>query len=181
MEAALIQKLNDDLRQAMRDKNEIKISTLRLLLSNIKYAQMKKVSEMFESEAKKLPPGDEAKKNELAASFAHREVPFSDQDVLGVIAKEIKQRDDSIASYQAGKRQDLVDKESAEKAILESYMPAQLSQDEIRDAARKMIAEVGAKGMGDKGKVMGKLVALLKGKADGKAINDIVTQLLSSL
>jgi uncharacterized protein len=181
MEPGLIQKLNDDLRQSMRDKNEIKTSTLRLLLSNIKYAQMKRVSEMFEAEAKKLPPGDEAKKAELAASFANRQVAFSDQDVLGVIAKEIKQREDSITSYQAGKRQDLVDKESAEKAILESYMPAQLSPDEIRAAAAKLIAEVGAKGLSDKGKVMGRLVAQLKGKADGKAINDIVTQLLSSL
>ena len=100
---------------------------------------------------------------------------------MGVIAKEIKQREESILAYKQGNRQDLVDKESAEMAILKTYMPQQMSRDEIIAEAKQIIAEVGAKGPGDKGKVMGKLVAKLKGKADGKDINDVVTDILSKM
>jgi uncharacterized protein len=153
METNLKQKLNDDLRQSMRDRNELKTSTLRLLLSAIKYAEIK----------------------------PDKQVILTDPEILGVIAKQIKQREDSIAAFKAGNRQDLVDKESAEMAILKTYMPQQLTPDEILAEARQTIAEVGAKGPGDKGKVMGKLVARLKGKADGKTINDVVTDLLSKL
>jgi uncharacterized protein len=153
MDANLKQKLNDDMRQSMRDRNEVKTSTLRLLLSAIKYAEIK----------------------------PDRQVTLSDADILGVIAKEIKQREDSIEAYKAGNRQDLVDRESAEMSILKAYMPQQMTRDEILAEAKQMIAEVGAKGPSDKGKVMGKLVAKLKGKADGKAINDIVTDLLSRM
>jgi uncharacterized protein len=149
----LKQKLNDDLRQSMRDRAELRTSTLRLLLSAIKYAEIK----------------------------PDRQVTLTDPEILGVIAKEIKQREDSIAAYKAGHRQDLVDKESAEMNILRSYMPQQLSSEEIIVEAKKTIAALGAKSLNDKGKVMGKLVAQLKGKADGKTINDIVTELLSSL
>ena len=153
MEANLKQKLNDDLRQSMRDRNETRTMTLRLLLSAIKYAEIK----------------------------PDRQVILTDPEILGVIAREIKQREDSIAAYKAGNRQDLVDKESAEMAILKTYMPEQLTHDEVVVEAQKTIAEVGAKGPSDKGKVMGKIVAKLKGRADGKAINDIVTELLSKM
>lgn len=153
MEANLKQKLNDDLRQSMRDRNELKTSTLRMLLSAIKYAEIK----------------------------PDKQITLTDGDILGVIAKEIKQRDESIAAFKAGNRQDLADKEAAEKAFLQAYMPQQLTHDEVVAEAQKMIAEVGAKGPSDKGKVMGKLVAKLKGKADGKMINDTVTDLLSKM
>jgi uncharacterized protein len=153
MEANLKQKLNDDLRQSMRDRNELKTSTLRLLLSAIKYAEIK----------------------------PDRQIVLTDPDILGVIAKEIKQREDSIAAFKAGNRMDLADKEAAEMAILKAYMPQQMTREEIVAEARQMIAEVGAKGPGDKGKVMGKLVAKLKGKADGKVINDVVTEILSQM
>ncbi len=166
MEAGLKQKLNDDLKQSMRERNEIKTSTIRLLLSAIKYAEMKKQDAEFN-------------KNPNLTDLS--QFTLSDADILGVIAKEIKQREDSIAAYKAGNRQDLVDKESAEMAILKTYMPQQMGQEEITAEAKAMIAEVGAKGPSDKGKVMGKLVAKLKGKADGKVINDVVTDLLSKM
>jgi uncharacterized protein len=153
MEANLKQKLNEDLRQSMRDRNELKTSTLRLLLSAIKYAEIK----------------------------PDKQVILTDPEILGVIVKQIKQREDSIAAFKAGNRQDLVDKESAEMAILKTYMPQQLTQEEIVAEAKQAITEVGAKGPGDKGKVMGKLVTKLKGKADGKTINDVVTDLLSKM
>lgn len=153
MEANLKQKLNDDLRQSMKAKDTTKISTLRMLLSAIKYAEIK----------------------------PDKQITLTDADIVGVIAKEIKQRDESIVAFKQGNRQDLVDKEEAERAILKAYMPPQMTHDEILAEARQMITEVGAKGPSDKGKVMSKLVARLKGKADGKEINNIVTDLLSSI
>jgi uncharacterized protein len=165
MEAPLMLKLNEDLKQSMRDKTELRTSTIRLLISAVRYAEMKKQ----DAEFNKNPNADLKK------------ITMSDADILGVIAKEIKQREDSIESYKAGHRQDLVDKESAEMAILKTYMPQQMGQAEITAEAKAMIAEVGAKGPSDKGKVMGKLVAKLKGKADGQLINSVVTDLLSKM
>lgn len=99
-------------------------------------------------------------------------------DVLGLIAKEARERRESIAEFKKGNRQDLVEKEEAELAILVQYLPQQISRDEVVAAARQVIAEVGAKGPGDKGKVMPKLIAQLKGKAEGREINEVVTELL---
>jgi uncharacterized protein len=161
----MLQKLNDDLRQSIRDKNELKTSTIRLLISAVKYAEMKKQDVEFN----KNPNAD------------LKQITMSDADILGVIAKEIKQREDSIAAYAAGHRQDLVDKETTEMNILKTYMPQQMTQDEVVAEAKQMIAEVGAKGPNEKGKVMGKLVAKLKGKADGQLINKVVTDLLSKM
>jgi uncharacterized protein len=165
MEAAMMGKLNEDLKQSMRDKTEVRTSTIRLLISAIRYAEMKKQ----DAEFNKHPDAD------------LKQITMSDADILGVVAKEMKQREDSIEAYKAGHRQDLVDKETAEMNILKTYMPQQMSQAEIVEEAKKAIAEAGAKGPSDKGKVMGKLVAKLKGKADGKLINDSVTELLSKM
>jgi uncharacterized protein len=164
--AELIQKLNDDLKQSMRERNEIKTSTLRLLLSAIKYAELKKQ----DAEFNKRPDVTDLKG-----------ITLTDADVLGVIAKEIKQREDSIEAYKQGHRQDLVDRESAEMFILKAYLPQQLSREEIVIEVKQVITEVGARGPADKGKVMPKLMAKLKGKADGKEINNVVTELLNNL
>lgn len=151
MAAALKQKLNDDLKQALRGGDKVKLSTIRLLLSAVKYTEIARHP------------------NEL-----------TDADILGVIAKEVKQRQESILAFKQGNRPDLVAKEEAEMVILQAYLPKQMTRDEIIAEARRIIAEVGAKGVGDKGKVMPKIIAELKGKADGREINNIVTELLSS-
>jgi uncharacterized protein len=164
--AELIPKLNDYLKQSMRERNELKTSTLRLLLSAIKYAELKKQ----DAEFNKRPDVTDLKG-----------ITLTDADVLGVIAKEIKQREDSIEAYKQGHRQDLVDRESAEMVILKAYLPQQLSREEIVIEVKQVITEVGARGPADKGKVMPKLMAKLKGKADGKEINNVVTELLNSL
>jgi len=150
MESALKQKLNDDMKQALRSGDKVKLSTLRLLLSAVKYTEIA------------------------------RQTALTDADVLGIIAKEVKQRQESILAFKQGNRPDLVAKEEAEMAILQAYLPEQMTRDEIIAEARRVIAEVGAKGIGDKGKVMPKIIAQLKGKADGREINNIVTELLSS-
>jgi uncharacterized protein YqeY len=148
VESAIKQKLNDNLRQAMRERDKPKCSTIRLLMADINNAEIAKLA------------------------------PLEDADILGVIAKEIRQHKESIEAFKQGKRQDLVDKEEAEMAILQGYLPEQMSRDGIIAAARKVIAEVGAQGPRDKGKVMFQLIPQLKGKADGREINAIVTELL---
>jgi len=148
--AELKQKLNDDLRQALREGNKPKVSAIRLLLSAIKNAEIARIGTLEEA------------------------------DIFGVIGKEVRQRQESIEAFKKGNRADLVSQEEAEMAVLQSYLPKQMSRDEIVAEARKIIAEVGAAGPGDKGKVMPKLIAALKGKADGREINAVVTELLST-
>jgi len=109
-----------------------------------------------------------------------RHAALDDTDILGIIAKEARQRQESIEAFRQGNRQDLVAQEEAELAVLKEYLPRQMTREEIIAAARQVIEEVGAQGPGDKGKVMPKLIAQLKGKADGREINAIVTELLSS-
>ncbi len=151
MEVSLKLKLDNDLKQAMRSGDKVKRSVLRLLL-----AAMHNV--------------------EIA-----RQAELKDSDILGIIAKEARQREESIAAFKQGNRQDLVSQEESELAILKTYLPQQIAREEIVAEGRRIITEVGAKGPGDKGKVMPKLVAELKGRADGREINSVVTELLSSL
>ncbi len=99
--------------------------------------------------------------------------------VMEILARQVRERRDSIAAFEVGQRHDLVEKERAELGILEAYMPDQLSQDEILELARQVVAGVGATSIRDKGKVMGKLMPQIRGKGDGNVANDAVTQLLS--
>jgi uncharacterized protein YqeY len=148
-EAGLKRKLADDLKQALRGGDKVRCSVIRLLLAAIN-------------------------NTEIA-----RQATLEDADIYGVIAKEIRQRKESIDAFKQGKREDLVAQEEAEQAILQGYLPQQMSREEIVAEAQKIIAEVGARGPGDKGKVMPKLIAQLKGRADGRVINEVVTELLS--
>ncbi len=181
MDSNLKQKLNDDLRQSMREKNEIKTSTLRLLISEIRYAELRKQEAEFTSQAaregKKLDEEYYAKLN----AAGKKPVELDDKEIQDVIAKEMKKRQDSIEAFKKGGRQDLVDKESAELAILRTYGPQMMDRVQIIFEAKQVIAEVGAKGNADKSKVMPKLIAKLKGKADGREINEVVTDLLSKM
>jgi hypothetical protein len=105
---------------------------------------------------------------------------FDDAEVIGVIGKQAKQRRESIEEFGKANRQDLVDKEAAELKVLEAYLPAQMSRDDVVDVARKVVEEVGAKGPSDKGRVMSVLMPRLAGQADGKTVNEVVTELLTS-
>jgi hypothetical protein len=105
---------------------------------------------------------------------------LTEPEVIDVLTKEAKGRRESIAEFKKGNRQDLVAKEEAELAIILEYLPPQMSRDEIEAFARNIIKEIGAHGSEDKGKVMAKLMPQLKGKADGKLISEMVTELLSS-
>lgn len=105
---------------------------------------------------------------------------LSDEAALGVVQKQVKQRRESILEFEKAGRGDLVAKESAEMVILERYLPAQAGMDEIEDAARKVIQETGASTARDIGKVMPVLVRQFAGRADGRAINDVVRKLLGA-
>ena len=148
-EANLKQKLTADLRQAMRSGDKIRRSAIRLLMAAISNAEIA------------------------------QQTTLEDADILGIIAKEIRQRRESIEAFKQGNRQDLVAQEEAELATLQEYLPQQMTREEIVAAARRIIEEVGAGGPADKGKVMPKLIAQLKGRADGREINAVVSELLS--
>jgi len=149
-EADLKQKLTADLKQAMRDGDKLKRGTLRMLLSAINNAEI-----------------------------ARRDV-LPEADVLGLVAKDVRLHKESIEAFQQGNRPDLVAQEEAEISILQAYLPQQMSREEIVAAVRLVIAEVGAQGPSDKGKVMHRVIAQLKGQADGRDINEVVTKLLAS-
>jgi uncharacterized protein YqeY len=104
---------------------------------------------------------------------------LSEDEALKVLQKEAKQRRDSMAEYEKGGRQDLVDAEQAELTIIESFLPAQLDEAEVRALIEETIAETGATGLDDLGKVMGPLMRKLDGRADGRAANTIVREILS--
>lgn len=147
---ALKQKLTDDLKQAMRDRDKVKLSVIRLVMAAVKNAEIA------------------------------RQTTLDDADILGIIAKEARQRGESVEAFRQGNRQDLVAQEEAELTVLQGYLPQPMSREEIIAEARRVIEEVGAQGPGDKGKVMPKLITQLKGRADGREINAIVTELLAS-
>jgi len=150
MEIVLKQKLVDNLKQAMKRGDKVRVSVIRLVMAAIKNAEIAQRADL------------------------------DDSGVLGIIAKEARQRRESIEAFKQGNRSDLVAQEEAELAILNDYLPRQMPREEIVAEARRVIEEVGAQGPGDKGKVMSKLIALLKGRADGREINTVVTELLSS-
>ncbi len=147
-EANLKQKLADELKQAIKSGEKVKRSAIRLLLAAINNAEIA------------------------------RQGALEDADILGIIAKEVRQRHESIEAFKQGNRPDLVTQEEAELAVLQEYLPPQMTREEVVEAARRIIEEVGAQGPGDKGKVMPKLIAQLKGRADGREINAVVTELL---
>ena len=104
--------------------------------------------------------------------------PLADEEIIAVLRKQAKQRRDSIAAYKQAGRDDLVAAEEAELEIISQYLPQMMSEEEIRAAASKVIAEVGASGPRDMGKVMGKLMPQLQNKADGRLVSQVVRQLL---
>src|SRR5262249_5118240 len=103
---------------------------------------------------------------------------LSDEELAGVLAKQAKMRRESIEAFEKGHRAELVAKETAELAIIESYLPQQLTRDEIAALARAAISETSAAGPQDQGKVMQKLMPQVKGKADGRAVAEVVGALL---
>ena len=146
---SLKDKLQSDLHEAMRARDRVRMSVLRMLRSAIGYEEIDKKREM------------------------------DDSGVLDIVSRQVRQRRESIQMYKEANRQELVDKETQELQILQEYLPAQLTEDELTSLAKEVIAEVGASGVRDKGRVMGRLMPQVRGKAQGGDVNRVVTALLS--
>ncbi len=146
---ALKDQLEADLKTAMRGKDALKLSVVRMLKSAIKYREIEIMK------------------------------PLDDDAVVGVVASEMKRRRDSVEQFKAGNRQDLVDKEEAEIRILQAYLPQQLGEDELRAKVDEAIKAADAKGMKDMGAVMKALMPQVQGRAEGKAVSDMVKSRLS--
>lgn len=147
----LKEQINEDMKAAMRAKEMAKLGTIRLLTAAIKQVQ---VDQQLDD--------------------------VTDEQVLAIIEKMVKQRKDSITQFEAGGRQDLADVEKAELVILAAYMPAQLSQEEIQAEVKAAVAATGASGPADMGKVMGMLKQKLAGRADMTAVSALVKAALAS-
>ena len=149
--ASIKERLEEDIRSAMRARNRERLDTLRFLKSQIQLVEKNGLKEL------------------------------DDDGVTDVITKQAKDRRESIEMFGQGGRADLVEKEQAALAILQEYMPEQMDSAAIEALARQVIAEVGATGPGDRGKVMGRIMPQVRGKADGSEVNAAVSRLLESL
>ena len=147
----LLAKMEDDLKDAMRARDRLRLDTIRSI--------------------KALAINEEIK----------RGAALTDQQVEEIIARLVRQHRESIEVFSKNQREDLAAKEKLELDILLSYLPEQLSADAIRALAEEAAAAVGAAGPGDKGKIMGRLMPQVKGKADGKLVNEVVMALLERL
>lgn len=143
------QQLNDALKQAMRDKDNVRKNTIRMTLSSIKLAEIEKMREL------------------------------SDNEVLAILQKEIKIRQDVIEESKHANRPDLVAGAEAEIAVLGEFLPAQLSPDKLELLTRQVIDELGATSMGDMGAVMKVLIPRLEGRATGQEASQMVRKLLT--
>ena len=146
---SLKEQIIEDMKNAMRAKETARLGSIRLLLAAMK---QREVDERIE---------------------------LTDADVIGVIEKMLKQRRDSIAAYESAKRTDLADIEKFEVSVLQTYLPQQLSEDEIKVILDKVVADTGAAGMQDMGKVMAAIKPLVAGKADMGKISGLIKAKLS--
>ncbi len=147
-------KITENMKDAMRAKDEITLSTLRLILSAVK-------------------------DKDIAARTAESRDGIDDAQILSLLQSMIKQRQESVKLYLKGNRPELAERESAEIKIIESYLPQQLSEDEIKAAVQEIIASVGATGIRDMGKVMAELKSRHSGKMDFSKASGLVKEKLA--
>jgi uncharacterized protein len=146
---SLLTTLNEDMKQAMRAKDKETLQVIRMLKASIQNEQIKKGQDL------------------------------NDEEELTVLSREMKQRRDSLAEFEKADRTDLADKVKKEIVIVENYLPAQLSEEEIRAIVTEAVAKTGATSPKEFGKVMGAVMPKVKGKADGNQVNAIVKELLN--
>lgn len=149
----LLEQIKNELTEAMKAKDETKVSTLRFLLAQIQ--------------------------NKTIALRQAQGESLSDEQVIEVIQKQAKERRESIEAFKQGRREDLVGKEQSELDILNKYLPQQISEDELRKIVQETVTEVGAISPADFGKVMGVVMVKVKGKAEGKKVTEVVKEALS--
>lgn len=154
---SLKEKLQQDLNQAVKNKNGEILSVLRLLLSAILNKEKEKRYKLKKEE----------------------DTPLTDEEILEVVSSEVKKRREAIELYGKGGRPELAEKEAKEMQILNQYLPEQLSEQEIKKIVKDAVEKVGAKEQKDMGKVMAVLMPQIKGRADGSLVSKIVKELLA--
>ena len=141
-------RLTDDLKEAMKNKEQGRKSVVTLIRAGIKQCEVDTRQEL------------------------------TDEDIISLISKQLKQRKDALVDFEKANRTDLIEQTNQEIAILENYLPEQLDDVELKEIITKVVEEVGATSMKDMGKVMAKTISLVQGRADGKRINAMVKQIL---
>jgi uncharacterized protein YqeY len=147
---AIRERLDEDLKAAMRERDSLRMNTIRGLKSAVKYREIELMK------------------------------PLDEAGIIGVIGTEVKRRRDSVEQYRAGKREDLATKEEAEIVLLQAYLPQQLGAAELEAKVVEVIARVGAQGPKDMGAVMKALLPDVQGRADGKVVSELVKQRLAA-
>ena len=143
--------IDSDLKEAMRNREALKRTGLRTMLSEIRNAEI------------------------------NSQTTLDDEGIISVLTKQVQQRKDSVEAYEAANRQDLVAKETEEINIISVYLPEQLPQEEIEQIIDSAISQSGASSLDDMGKIMGLVMPQVRGRADGKIVNTIVTSKLRAL
>lgn len=162
----LKEKIQQDLKTALKEKKELELSVLRMLNNAILIKE-------------KIKRYQKSKQNpKLKEKDLEKESKLDEQEIIEVISSEIKKRKEAIFLFEKGKREDLLEKEKKELEILERYLPEQLSEEEIKDLVQKTIEKIGAKEIKDMGKVMKELMPKIKGKADASLVSKIVKEIL---
>lgn len=147
---SLLEQLRDDLKEAMRARDDQRKSALRMVLTEVQLAEVESPE------------------------------PLSDEDVVVLIRKEVKRREEAVEMMREGGRDELVEAEVRELEILRDYLPKMMSEAEITALAKEVIAEVEADSMRDMGAVMGAIMPRVRGRADGRVVNQVVRKLLSA-
>ena len=160
-------KIKEDLKKSQKERDELKVSVLRLLLSSLLNKEKEKRYKVYQAD------------NNIAEKELNDKSYLTDEEIMDVISSEIKKRREAVLEFEKGKRQDLAEKEKKEMEILKPYLPEQMPEEEIRKLVKDIISMVGAKEQKDMGRVMAQLMPKVKGKADGSLISGIVKELLS--
>jgi len=147
---SLLDRLTEELKEALRAGNHTKLSVIRLLKSSIKNREIEKMA------------------------------PLTDEEVIGIIMTALKQRRESIEQFQKGGREDLVQKEKSELEVLQTFLPQQLSEEELVSEVQAVIREVGASSPKDMGKVMKIVMVRVKGRAEGARVSSLVKELMEA-
>jgi len=167
---ALKQRIQEDLKNAIRKKEEMELLVLRTILASLHNREIEKKSKLRKGgvSEEKMTEEEISKKGQL-----------TDEELIEVISYEVKKRKVAILEFEKGKREDLVKKEKREMEILQKYMPEQLSEEDVKKLVKEAIEKTGATEIKDIGKVMGQLMPKVKGKADGSLVSKVVKELLT--
>ena len=164
----ILEEIKKDLISALKEKNESKVSTLRMLSSSIFNKEMDKRVKIVEKEPN------------LTEEELKEKQRLTDEEIIEVVSGEVKKRRDSISQFEQGGRQDLIEKEKLEMEVLKKYMPEELSEEKIREIVEDVVAKTGAQGMKYIGIVMKDVQPQTKGRADGNLVAKIVREKLGN-